>query len=159
MDFIQGIVKTVLSFSSDIVVLVALSAIFASIGLFFGKKRLVAIILAFYPAGLIFSVFPFFKNATGFLSETLVFLVFFLLSFYLFGFILSTEFSYLRIRRLFEATILGITATALTISFSYHVVVVTSLYNFSTSIDRLFLGQMYFWWLLIPLGVLFILRK
>ncbi len=160
MDFIQDIVKSILSFSSDVVIIVALTAIFASIGLFFGKSRLVAIILAFYPVSLILSTFPYLKSVPQTIfSEIVIFLVFYFITFYLFSFILSTQFSYQKIKRFLEAVLLGLTATALTIVTAYHTIDLTSIYNFSGSIDRLFLGDMYFWWLIIPLGILFIFKR
>jgi hypothetical protein len=93
------------------------------------------------------------------LVEVVLFLVIFIPINYVTLHIVSGEFSFSRIKKVFEAGILGLTATSLTMLFSYQVVNLQKIYNFSPAIDKLFTGDAFFWVLLIPFGVLFFLRK
>jgi len=167
MGIVQDVVKGVLSFSSDIVIVALLTAIFAAYALFLGKDRVVSLILSFYPSVLIFKALPYFKklivlNPSNFqdaLIQVILFLIIFVPVNYVMLHIVSGEFSFSRVKKVFEAGILGLTATSLTILFSYHVINLQKMYNFSSGIDNLFTGTMFFWWLLIPFGVLLFLRK
>jgi hypothetical protein len=167
MDAFQVAVKSIFSLSSDIAAIAGLTALFALVGLLFGKGKLVALILAFYPTGLLFKNLPFFKKFTTFsalsLQDTLtglaIFLVLFGLIHYIINTFISADFSYSSIGKFFEACFLGLTATSIAILFSYQIINLAKIYNFSPSIDKLFAGDALFWWLLAPLGVLFIIRK
>lgn len=167
MGIVQDIVKGVLSFSSDIVIIALLTAVFAAYALFLGKDRVVALILSFYPSVLLFKAIPYFKklvvlnpaNLQEAFVQVFLFLVIFVPVNYVVLHIVSGEFSFSRIKKVFEAGILGLTATSLTILFSYQVVNLQKIYNFSSGIDKLFTGDAFFWVLIIPFGVLFFLRK
>ena len=167
MELVQEFVKGVLSFSSDIVVLAALTAVFTAFALFKGKDKVVALILSFYPSAFIFGEIPYFKqylnsNPADFqeaVVQLLLFLVIFLPINYVVLHIVAGEFSFSRLKKLFEALILGLTATSLSVLLSYHVINLQKIYNFSSGLDSLFTGNGLFWWLLIPFGVLFFLRK
>lgn len=167
MDIIQSILKGALSLSSDIVVIAALTAVFASVGLFFGKDRLVALILTFYPAGLIFTHFPYFSKYTqpkiyAFQNSLIalgIFLIIFIVVYFIIRNFVSSDFSFSSIKKVVEAGVLGLAASSLAILFSYNVVNLSKLYNFSSGIDRLFDGSALFWWLLAPFVILFIFKK
>lgn len=167
MNIVQDIIKSVLSFSSDAVTIAILAVIFASYGIFFGKGKLISIILSFYPSVYIFDSIPYFKKILSgspiTLSEAvvqgLIFLALFIPINFVFKHFIHGEFSFSRIRKVLEAGILGLTATSLVILFSYHVINLQKIYNFSAGIDALFLGTNIFWWLLAPFVVIFLMRK
>jgi len=167
MDALQEIAQSVLSASSDVVVLGAIFAIATSYGLFFGKGRAVSLILALYPTALIFELIPYFKDILGTVSETsgdvlvkaVIFAIILLPLHFIINHFIFTDFSFSRIRKLFEAGILGLSVLALLIAFSYRVIDISELYNFSSGIDTLFASANFFWWLLAPFVVLTFLRK
>jgi len=167
MNFFQDIVQSVLSASSDVVIILALIAILFAYGLFAGKSHLVSFIISLYPAAFIFKLVPFFQDILGKTSATaqdvLIKIVIFALIFMpihlVINSLISTEFSFSRIRKFIEAGILGLTGTSVLVAFSYQVVNISKLYNFSAGIDKLFISGNFFWWLIASFIVLFFLRK
>lgn len=167
MSIFQDIVRNVLSFSSDAVVILALFAGATAFGLFFGKHKLVSIILTFYPTALIFRSIPYFKKILSTtpltfseaFAQIAVFFAVFIPIYFILSHFISTEFSFSRIRKVIEACLLGFVATVLAIFSSYHIINLQKIYNFSTGIDSLFLSSTVFWWLLAPFVALFFLRK
>lgn len=167
MNSFQDVVQSILSASSDTFVVLALIAILSGYGLFAGKHRLVSFIVSLYPAAFIFRLIPFFKDILGQTSATgqdvLVKLVIFALILVpihlVMASFISTEFSLSRIKKFIEAGVLGLAGTAVLIAFSYQVVNISKLYNFSAGIDALFISGNFFWWLLASFVALFFLRK
>jgi len=167
MNIVQDIIKSILSFSSDAVVIVSFAMVFAAYGIFFGKGKLLALILSFYPASFLFNAIPYFKkilnSAPISISEASIQVIIFLALFIPINFVFNQfvhgEFSFSRIRKVVEAGILGLAATSLVVVFSYHVINLQKIYNFSAGIDSLFLGGYIFWWLLAPFVVIFFFRR
>jgi len=167
MNIVQDIIKSVLSFSSDAVIIAILALVFAAYGIFFGKGKLISIILSFYPAVYIFDSIPYFKkiltSAPITFSEALIQILIFLALFIPINFVLRHfihgEFSSSRIKKVLEAGILGLTATSLVILFTYHGINLQKIYNFSSGIDSLFLSGNIFWWLLAPFVIIFFFRR
>lgn len=167
MNFLQDAVQNILSASSDAVVIAGLIAGFTAYGLFFGKSRLVTAILSLYPAAFIFKLIPFFqeilKQTSATPQDVLIKLVIFVLIFIpihlVMNHFISAEFSFSRIRKFIEAGILGVVATSTVIAFSYQVINISKLYNFSSGIDSLFISGNFFWWLVASFVALFFLRK
>ncbi len=166
MDIVQDVVGTVLSFSSDAIIIAVLVGIFSTYSIFYGKGKTISLILGFYPAVFIFGFFPFFKeilkeqpeNLSQAIIQVIIFLSVFIPVVYIVNKFISDEFSFSRIRRIFEAGALGLASSFLAILFSYKVVNLQKLYNFSPAIDSLFLGNT-FWWLIAPFIIIFLIRR
>lgn len=167
MNIFQDAVQNILSASSDAVVIAILVSGFTAYGLFFGKRRLVSAILSLYPTAFIYKLIPFFqeilKQTSAIPQDVLVKLVIFVLIFIPINFVMnhfvSSEFSFSKIRKFVEAGLLGVVATAIAIAFSYQVINISKLYNFSSGIDSLFISGNFFWWLVASFIALFFLRK
>lgn len=167
MNIFQDAVQNILSASSDAVVIAILVSGFTAYGLFFGKRRLVSAILSLYPTAFIYKLIPFFqeilKQTPATPQDVLVKLVIFALIFIPIHFVMnhfvSSEFSFSKIRKFVEAGLLGVVATAIAIAFSYQVINISKLYNFSSGIDSLFISGNFFWWLVASFVALFFLRK
>jgi hypothetical protein len=162
MAIVQDITKSILSFSSDAVVIFAVIAIFTAYGIFFGKGKILSLLLAFYPATLVLRAIPQFNNPLGSpdtYTQLGLFLIVFIVLFYIFNHFIQGQFSFSHVRKTLEASVFGLTAASLTIYFTYHVVNLQKIYNFSPSIDNLFMGNTSFWWLLAPFVIIFLFRK
>lgn len=167
MNLFQDAVQNILSASSDAVIIAILISSFTAYGLFFGKSRLVSAILSLYPTAFIFKIIPFFqeilKQTSATPQDVLIKLVIFALIFIPIHFVMnhfvSSEFPFSRIRKFIEAGMLGVVATAIVIAFSYQVINISKLYNFSSGIDTLFISGNFFWWLVASFIALFFLRK
>jgi len=167
MNIVQEVIQSFLSFSSDAVIIAGIAVLFTAYGIFFGKGKLISLILAFYPATYLYKIFPYAKKITSIVpaggSEAIAQLVIFLALFLPIAYILSTfifaEFSFSRIKKVISSAALGVTATSLTLLFSYHVINLQKIYNLSAGVDKLFLGSNVFWFLLAPFVIIFFFRK
>ncbi len=167
MDLFQDIIKTILGVSSDVIVLLATTAILTGYGIFSGKDKIVSFILSLYPTAFLFRIIPFFRDvlgeASGTSKDVLIKLCIFGLIFVPIHLVINnfiiTDFPMSRLRKLVEAGLLGLTGTAVILSFSYQVVNISKLYNFSSGIDALFIAGNFFWWLIGSFVVLFFFRK
>ncbi|MBX4210628.1 hypothetical protein KW783_01510 [Candidatus Parcubacteria bacterium] len=133
----------------------------------YGRSSLVALVLAFYPAILLFETFPYIRKVTlvsdagsGIvINNLIIFLVFLSASFIAVRRVIGHDYSQ-GYKRYFESIILSLAATILVVTVTYHVVPIGKLYNFSAAFDVFFAGTAaYFWSLLIPLILIFIQRK
>lgn len=156
--------KTSGSFTTDFVILVVIFLIFFFYGMFFDKRRLISLILAFYPARFLYEHFPFMSRTIVLhgsqlivLNKTFIFLIFLILidiiiSRYIFSESVASSMQYLRLGGF------SIALTILFLIFYYTVLDISIFYNFSSSIDALFATTPYlFWWNLAPLALLLIL--
>lgn len=167
MQIVKDITQSVLSFSSDAVVILALIGLATAYAFIFGKRPAISLILSFYPAALIFRYIPFLKQYTAsnpaVASQALIQAGIFLLILIPIHFILnqciSAESSFSRIRKIFESLILGGTTAALAIFTSYHIVNLKSFYNFAGGVDTLFASSYIFYWLILPFVVLFFVKE
>ncbi len=151
-------------FSSDIFVLVVLFIIFFVYALYFGKSRIISLILAFYPAQLLFQNFPFLNSllfmkgeSLLLLNKVLIFLVFWIVLDILIGRYVFQDSGY---GSMHYARLAGyaVAMVIIVMIFSYSIVSLDVVHNFSPSIDVIFTGaDRLFWWLLAPLALLFVL--
>lgn len=167
MQTFQDITQNLLSVSSDVVVILVLVAIGSAIGFFYGKSRIIAAIIAFYPAIILFRSVPFFndvveKNPTNTgeaLSAIAVFAVGYALSFMSLKRIISAEFPYSRVKKTIEGILFGGLFASMLVYISYQVINLQKIYNFSGGIDKLFVSSVVFWWLIIPLVLTWMFRR
>ncbi len=158
-------IKTSGPLTIDIIVLVLIFIIFLFYGIYFGRNRLISLVLAFYPAMFLYNLFPYLAKLIILHGDTLILLnkvIIFLIFLILFDIIISRFIfadsgggsgHYLRLAGCSLALVI------LIVSFSYSIISLDSVYNFSPKIDALFTasGTSVFWWDLAPLGLLFFL--
>lgn len=167
MEIVKDITQSVLSFSSDAVVILALIGLASAYAFIMGKRPAISLILSFYPAALIFRYLPFFKeytasnpaDASGALIQAGIFLLILVPIHFILNQCISAESAYSHVRKIFESVILGGVTAGLAILTSYQIVNLKSLYNFAGGVDALFASTYLFYWLLLPFAVLFFIRK
>jgi hypothetical protein len=167
MEIFRDALQSVLSFSSDAMLIIALTTLGSTYAYIKGKEKGISLILSFYPSFLIFSQLPFFReytasnpaSSTEAMTQVGIFLVIFIPIHFILNRFVSADFSYSKLRKIGDSFILGLLTAGLVLLFSYHVVNIELVYNFSSGIDAFFLGNYYFWWLLAPFIAFFFLKK
>lgn len=167
MEIVKDITQSILSFSSDAVVILSLIGLASAYAFIMGKRPAISLLLSFYPAALIFKYLPFFKaytasnpaGSSGALIQAGIFILILVPIHFILNQCISAESSFSRIRKLFESLILGGATTALAILISYQVVNIKSFYNFGGGIDALFSSTYIFYWLILPFVVLFFMKE
>lgn len=158
MDAILGITKELSG------LLLVFGALFAY-AIIRGQRALLSLVFGLYIALLISVEFPYYgklNEALSFMSEAAIrmamFALFTAFGSYLFERLLSRLLDETAIEGIGKKVILSILATALVMSFSYHVLPITNLIDPGARIGALFAPQEYFfWWLLLPLlGIMFV---
>ena len=151
--------KITSALSGDLVFLLVVFVVLFICALYFGKNRMASVILAFYPATLLYNNFSFI-NKFIFLSgdrgivinKIIIFLIFFTL--------ISVAINkYVTMYNESSSTFgkggLAFAVLVLILLFSYTTISLDVFHNFSPSIDALFSGtDTIFWWNLLPFFVL-----
>lgn len=151
-------------FGSDIFILVILFLFFFCYALYFGKNTIIATILAFYPAQYFYQNFPFMNSllvlkgdSLLLLNKVLIFILFLVPLTILIGRYVFQDSGYGSAHYL-RCAGYTISMIILILLFSYSVVSLDSIHNFSPMISNLFTGaDRIFWWHLAPLALLFVL--
>ncbi len=167
MEIVREAVQAVLSFSSDAVVILLLIAGLSAHAFIMGKKRAVSLLIAFYPAALLFKYLPFLKQYTSInpatsgetITQVIIFLIIVGIIHVVLNNLVSAESSFSRVRKMIDSFILGVTTASIAVLCSYHVISIKNFYNFSSGIDALFISSFIFYWLFIPFVILYFLRK
>ena len=167
MQLVKDITQSVLSFSSDAVIILTLIGLGAAYAFIMGKRPAISLILSYYPAAFIFRYLPFFKqytasnpaNAGQALVQAGIFLLILIPIHFILNQVISAESSFSRIRKIIESLILGGISASLAILTSYQVVNLKSLYNFAGGVDALFSSTYLFYWLILPFVVLFFMKE
>ena len=147
----------------DFVVLAGLLILFFAYTMYFGKSRIISAIIAFYPAVFLYKLFPSIDkflvlkgDALMTLNEILIFLVFFVpINIIISRFIFSD--SGFGSSKVLRTVGLSLVSVVLVLIFTYSVVSLDIVYNFSQPIDGLFLAGNMFYWDLAPVILLFFL--
>ncbi|MCX6703532.1 MAG: hypothetical protein NTV02_02510 [Candidatus Zambryskibacteria bacterium] len=147
-------------FPIDVFVIIGIFIFCTLFTFFLGKSKGVSLLLSLFGAILLFQTFPFVKNLTVLtgavplaLNTLAIFLAFtaflyFTLNRYIVGDFFEAKF--------FKSAILGLAITALVLAIMHFVLPVDALYNFGPKVDTWFGGNFgLFWWIAIPLGILF----
>lgn len=132
---------------------------------FRGRQALINVIVGLYFALLISLEFPYYEtfgSSGGDGSESIIrlvlFAVFTILSTMLFHRIMPDEFEEKKFESVGKKLLLAAAATVLVMIFSFHVLPITEFITPGSPINALFgNGQYFFWWLLAPLVVLYII--
>ncbi len=127
-----------------------------------GRYTLVNVILALYLALLIAIKFPYFDELTGAdgqssaITKILIFVAFIVAGTMLFRRHIPGDDYEPAFHKLSTKILLALMATILVMAYSFHALPVTEVLTPSTPIQHLFAPeQNFFWWLILPLAVLF----
>lgn len=133
---------------------------------FKGRQAMINIIFGLYLALLILIEFPYTtyltENLGGSLAQSIgkliLFGIFTLLATWLFAHVMPDEFREKKFESFFKKILLAGSASILVMAFSFHVLPVTDFLTPGTPLQTLFAPEgLFFWWLMIPLVVLFLL--
>ena len=135
------------------------------VAIFRGRQAIINLIFGLYLALLISLVFPYYDvllgEATGTMAAAIklvVFAIFTVLMTWLCSRIMPDEFQEKKMETMGKKILLAFAATILVMIFSFQVLPVTEFLTPGTPIQSLFAPEEYFfWWLLLPLIVLFVL--
>lgn len=168
-DYLDLVGDYARSFSVDAIVVITLVAALFFFGLRYGKGSIIALVLSLYVALLSYIHFPFKEQFLlfgvdefrVFISNIVLFGLFTIIIYSVIRRVFYAEFPTRSRRRFTQAFLLSLGGTALLIAFSYHVLPITTVYDFGASIDALFApSSFFFWWLIAPLVVfLFVIRR
>ena len=157
---------TILSFLQESLYLILVFGGFLSYALIKGKQSLINLILGLYLALLLSIEFPYYDTLIGSndspKSESIImiglFVFFTILSTLLFHHLMPREFDEKAFEGFGKKSLFAMGATVLVMAFSFHVLPVTDFLAPGTPIQYLFAPEQgFFWWLIVPLGVLFLL--
>jgi hydrogenase-4 membrane subunit HyfE len=156
---------TVLHFISESAYLLIVFGVFLALAIFKGRQALINHICGMYLALLISIHFPYYDIITKGINQTSVVagvkLIFFalitVLCMFLFKRIMPSEYREGKFETFGKKIMLALGATVLVMIFSFNVLPVTEFLSPGTPIQSLFAPQEYFfWWLLLPLVLLYI---
>jgi len=156
----------ILNFLSEIAYLLIVFGIIFSYSIIKGRQAVINLVFGLYLALLISIEFPFYEQLLGNLESSQAVAIAKLVLFGLFTFLMTwlaarvmpDEFRENKFETLGKKCILAISATILVMAFSFNVLPITEFMTPGTPIQSLFAPEgFFFWWLLLPLAVLFIL--
>lgn len=150
--------------TADLIVVGITLLIFFLISLYFGKAKLISLILAYYPAVLLYNSFPYLQSilfAKGesllILNKLVVFLIILILLSIAIGRFIFSESGYGG-SHVVRHIGFSVAATVLFFVFIHSIITINFIYKFSPSIEVLFgTADKIFWWLLFPLILIFFL--
>lgn len=155
----------IINFLTEIAYFLVVFAVLIGFAIFKGRQAIINIIFGLYLALLISLEFPYYPQLLGsFAPESSaiarlgIFLFFTALTTILFFKIMPDEFREKKFESFGRKMILAFAATALIMVFSFNVLPVTEFLTPGTPIQSAFAPTEYFfWWLLLPVGILFVL--
>lgn len=156
----------ILNFLSEITYLLIIFGLIFFYSIAKGRQAVINLIIGLYLALLISIQFPYYSqllngitSSQGIaLAKLVIFVVFTVIMTWLSARIMPDEFRENKFESFGKKFILAISATILIMAFSFNVLPVTEFMTPGTPIQSLFAPEQYFfWWLLLPLVVLFIL--
>lgn len=150
--------------SSDIVFLITIFVLFFIYTIYFGKSRVISLILAFYPAQFFYKSLPFLDSLIFLkgdkmivLNKILIFGLILVLLSILFGRYVFHDSGY-GSTKYFKTAGYSLAATIVLLIFAQSVINIDALHNFSSNVDVLFNApDRVFWWNLAPLALLMFL--
>lgn len=141
-------------FSGDTLAIVILLAFFFAYASFLGRGKLISLILAFFPATILFNSFPFANSLIVMsgdklitLNKVAVFLIFLVPVSYVIDRYMFATSDFTGSTKILRTLGLSICAVTMVLIFSYSTVSLDALYNFSPQIDSLFTGldRLFYW--------------
>jgi hypothetical protein len=160
-------IATALSFAREFLVLICIFGALFAYAIVRGKRALIALILGLYIALLISLEFPYYEAIFNMTSregnsEAMVtiglFAIFTMVSAFLAERLISYEYEERAFEGIGKKILLAMLGTVLILTYSYHVLPITTIVDPGATISSLFAPREYFFWLLmIPLAGLFII--
>ena len=152
-------------FSSDIGFLIAAFVVILGLAFFIGRSSLIALILSFYPASLLYKTFPFASKAIFLKGDMLItfnkiglFLLFLVPITIIIGRFIFSASDYGRGDGTLRLFGLSIAFLILVVFFSYNVVNYDVFHNFGPQIDAIFtITDSQFYWNIAPMALLAVL--
>lgn len=152
-------------FLIELTYLLVVLGIFLSVSIAKGKQALINIILSLYLGLLLSLQFPYYEqifSSTGAGTESavriVIFIIFCTLSFVLFRRLMPREYDEKAFEGFKLKFLFALGGTVLVMAFSYNALPITEFITPGSPIQTLFSPPEYFfWWLLTPLGLLFLL--
>jgi len=155
----------IISVLQESIFMIVVFVIFLIYTLKHGRQSITNLILGLYFALLISIQFPYYESLLGATSSPkaeailliVVFSAFTIISAMLFGRLMPREYDEGSFEGFWRKMLLAAAATAMVMSFSYHVLPVTELITPGSPIQYLFgSAQSFFWWLFAPILILFL---
>ena len=147
----------------DLLVLGGLFLLFFAYAMYFGKDRIISLILAFYPAQLLYKIFPFLDKLLVLkgglwlvVNRIFIFLLFLIPINIIIARYVFSDSGY-GSQKIFRVAGFSLVGVILVLIFNYSVINFGPIYNFSESIGSLFSPDKIFYWDLASLGILFFL--
>jgi len=156
----------VLDFMYETAYFLAVFMLFMLWATFKGRQATINIIFGLYLALLIHIEFPYTdyltENLGGSVAQSLgqlvLFFIFTILATWLFAHVMPDEFKEKKFESFFKKILLAGAASILVMAFSFHVLSVTDFLTPGTPLQTLFAPEgLFFWWLMVPLVILFLL--
>lgn len=155
----------ILNILSELAYLLIVFAIMWCFAVFRGRQAIINLIFGLYLALLISLQFPYYdellRSASGTVAAAIklsLFAIFTILMTWLCSRVMPDEFKEKRLETMGKKLLLAGSATVLVMIFSFQILPVTEFLTPGTPIQSLFAPEEYFfWWLLLPLVVLFII--
>ena len=156
----------VLDFMYETAYFLAVFMLFMLWATFKGRQAMINIIFGLYLALLILIEFPYTDyltdNLGGSVAQSLgqlvLFSIFTILTTWLFAHVMPDEFKEKKFESFFKKILLAGAASILVMAFSFQVLPVTEFLTPGTPLQTLFAPEgLFFWWLMVPLVVLFII--
>ncbi|MEI6843361.1 MAG: hypothetical protein WCK48_02555 [bacterium] len=152
------------SFTTDLFVLGAIFLLFFFYALYFGKSKIISLLISFYPAYFFYENFPFFDkllflkgDSLLILNKAAIFLLFLIPINIMVGRYIFSEFSG-GSKHYFRIAGYALAGVVLVLIFSYRIVSLDSIYKFSPVVANFFVGtDRQFWATLVPLALLLLL--
>lgn len=151
--------KITSALSGDIAFLAVLFVIIFLCIMYFGRNRMISLVLAFYPAVFLYKSFPYLNKLiflSGDVGITMNKIIVFVIIFSFVNFVVRKYIDlFSESGSLFQKGASALAVLIIFPLFSYNVISLDLLHNFSSSIDALFNnGNLTFWWNLIPISLL-----
>jgi len=156
----------VLDFMYETAYFLAVFMLFMIWATFKGRQAMINIIFGLYLALLVLIEFPYTSYLTDNLGgsvgqsvgKLVLFAIFTLLTTWLFAHVMPDEFKEKKFESFFKKVLLAAAASILVMAFSFQVLPVTEFLTPGTPLQTLFAPEgLFFWWLMVPLVILFIL--
>jgi hypothetical protein len=150
--------------SGDVAFLGLILVIFFGYAMYFGRGRIISLILSFYPATILYKAFPFMDKLTMESSQALVlgklglFILFLIPINIVIGKYIFSESFYSGGANIFRNFGLSAIIVILIILLSYSTISFNVIHDFSPAMDAIFAGtDRVFWWNLAPILLLMVL--
>jgi len=154
---------SVWNLAGDFLIVLVLFIAFFVFAWYVGRGSFVAVLLAFYAAYAVYTLFPYMSYlpsapaSSSVLAHIGLYAVLTIIFYIVLRRVVVSDFLYIAVLGL---ALLALLAAGFVLALAYHVFDVTSIYNFSPTIDMFFAPTEYFfWWFVAPaIGLFFLAR-